>query len=112
MCMLSFLMSRNVFRPINAREKIQKIKGIGPKTYQQSIGFLRIRNSDSVDNKLLLNDLNRLDSTAIHPESYSVARGMLKDLGLKAEHVGTSVIKKVCSVLKQRIVNYPNISFL
>ena len=44
------------------REEIKKVKGIGPKAYTQSAGFLRIRNGE-----------NPLDNTAVHPESYEIA---------------------------------------
>ena len=38
-----------------------KVPGIGPKTFEQAAGFLRIRDGD-----------NPLDMTAVHPESYPV----------------------------------------
>lgn len=44
------------------RDEIKKVKGIGPKAYTQSAGFLRIRNGE-----------NPLDNTAVHPESYEIA---------------------------------------
>lgn len=44
------------------RDEIRKVKGIGPKAYTQSAGFLRIRNGE-----------NPLDNTAVHPESYEIA---------------------------------------
>ena len=47
--------------PFKTREDI-KIKGIGAKTLEQAIGFLRIPNGTE-----------KLDMTAIHPESYAVA---------------------------------------
>ena len=52
------------------REEIKKVKGIGPKAYTQSAGFLRIRNGE-----------NPLDNTAVHPESYEIAEKLYgKDL--------------------------------
>ena len=44
-----------------SREQLLQVSGIGPKTFEQAAGFLRIRNGD-----------NPLDSTAVHPESYAV----------------------------------------
>jgi uncharacterized protein len=41
------------------------VPGIGPKSFEQAAGFLRIRNAD-----------NPLDSTAVHPESYPVVEQM------------------------------------
>jgi Transcriptional accessory protein len=53
------------------REAIREVPGLGPKAYEQSAGFLRIR-----DGK------NPLDASAIHPESYPVAEAVLKLAGL------------------------------
>lgn len=54
-----------------SREQFLKVSGLGPKAYEQSAGFLRIR-----DGK------NPLDSSAIHPESYIVAEAVLTRAGL------------------------------
>jgi uncharacterized protein len=45
----------------HSRTQVLKVPGIGPKTFEQAAGFLRIRNGD-----------NPLDMTAVHPESYPV----------------------------------------
>ncbi|MGB5049579.1 MAG: Tex family protein [Caldilineaceae bacterium] len=47
--------------PFRSRAQILKVKGVGPKAYEQAAGFLRIPDGD-----------NPLDNTAIHPESYAV----------------------------------------
>jgi len=49
------------------REEIRKVAGMGPKAFEQSVGFLRIRNGKEP-----------LDSSAIHPESYAVAREVMQ----------------------------------
>ncbi len=56
-----------------SREEFHKISGLGPKAFEQSAGFLRIR-----DGK------NPLDSSSIHPESYAIAEAVLQRAGLKA----------------------------
>ncbi len=61
-----------------SREEIKKIKGITPKTYEQSIGFLRI--DDAV---------NPLDRTSIHPESYDKTYKIIKYLSLDVKEIGT-----------------------
>ncbi len=53
------------------REKLQDVPGMGEKTYQQAAGFLRIREGD-----------NPLDTTAIHPESYSAAEQIIQQAGI------------------------------
>lgn len=55
-----------------------KIKGIGPKTLEQAIGFLRIPNGDE-----------KLDMTSIHPESYEIAEKILEKLGFTKEAIGS-----------------------
>ena len=49
---------------------MKKVKGIGPKTFEQAAGFLRISEGTEP-----------LDNTAVHPESYSLARQILKLMG-------------------------------
>lgn len=55
------------------RMALCKVPGMGPKAFEQSAGFLRI-----------LAGSNPLDSSAIHPESYSVAEAILKRANLSA----------------------------
>ena len=55
-----------------------KIKGIGPKTLEQAIGFLRIPNGDE-----------KLDMTSIHPESYEIAEKILEKLGFTKDAIGS-----------------------
>jgi uncharacterized protein len=57
--------------PFHNREDIQEVPGMGPKTYEQAAGFLRIRDGN-----------NPLDATAIHPESYPTATQVLSQLDL------------------------------
>jgi len=52
---------------IKSREELLEIDGIGPKTYEQCAGFLRIRNGKNI-----------LDNTAIHPENYSKIKEIIK----------------------------------
>lgn len=63
---------RNENGPFSSRTELKKVKGLGPKAFEQSAGFLRIR-----DGK------NPLDASAVHPESYSIVDRMSKDLGCK-----------------------------
>jgi protein Tex len=52
--------------PFKARMAINNVPGMGAKSFEQSAGFLRIRDG-----------INPLDATAIHPESYSIAQSIL-----------------------------------
>lgn len=60
--------------PFINRQAILKVPGMGPKTYEQAAGFLRIRNSN-----------NPLDVTAIHPESYDLASKIINKFELSGD---------------------------
>lgn len=53
--------------PFRTRAELTKVSGLGPKAFEQAAGFLRIRDGS-----------DPLDATAIHPESYAVARQVMK----------------------------------
>jgi protein Tex len=51
------------------RNEVKKVPLMGPKTFEQCAGFLRISNA-----------VNPLDNSAVHPETYAVVEAMAKDL--------------------------------
>ena len=53
------------------RKQLLKVKKLGPKAFKQCAGFLRIVGGDEP-----------LDQTAIHPESYEAARGLMTACGI------------------------------
>jgi len=65
------VLHRDINGPFRNREDLQKVAGLGPKAFEQSAGFLRIRNST-----------NPLDASAIHPESYKAAETVLELAGV------------------------------
>ncbi|MEO5926039.1 MAG: Tex family protein [Bryobacteraceae bacterium] len=62
---------RNDNGRFRSRVQLNAVPGIGPKTFEQAAGFLRIRGGD-----------NPLDITAVHPESYSVVEQIATNLGV------------------------------
>ena len=58
---LNIVSFRNEKGSFRSRKQVLEVPGIGPKSYEQAAGFLRIRDGD-----------NPLDMTAVHPESYPV----------------------------------------
>jgi len=64
---------RDANGPFKSRIELHKISGLGPKAFEQSAGFMRIRDG-----------ANPLDATAIHPESYAIAESILARAGLSA----------------------------
>ncbi|PTF04312.1 RNA-binding transcriptional accessory protein [Staphylococcus devriesei] len=68
---------------IKHNKEISKVKRLGAKTYEQSIGFLRI-----------VNGTEPLDNTSIHPESYQVTYQLLDKLNLTIEDLGSEKLKQ------------------
>ena len=52
------------------RKQLLDVSGLGPRTFEQAAGFLRIRDGD-----------NPLDLTGVHPETYPVVQKMLAAVG-------------------------------
>ena len=70
--------SRTEAKGFKNREQLLEVAGIGPKVYEQCAGFLRIAGGDVF-----------LDSTSIHPESYSIVEKIAESLSVApAELVG------------------------
>jgi uncharacterized protein len=67
---------RNENGAFRDRKSLLKVAKLGPKTFEQAAGFLRIR-----DGK------NPLDNTAVHPESYGVVNAIAQDLGVELQQV-------------------------
>ena len=67
-----------------SREDLKKVKGLGPKAFEQCAGFLRIRGAQ-----------NPLDASAVHPERYALVEKMAADVGLGVgDLVGNSLAAK------------------
>jgi uncharacterized protein len=62
---------RNENGRFKSRVQLNAVAGIGPKTFEQAAGFLRIRGGE-----------NPLDSTAVHPESYEAVERMAARAGV------------------------------
>ena len=60
--------------PFKSRKELQKVPGLGPKSFEQAAGFLRIRGGD-----------HPLDASSVHPERYTLIDQMAKDLGCTVE---------------------------
>src|ERR1035438_4348727 len=67
---------RNEHGRFRSRVQLTAVPGIGPKTFEQAAGFLRIHHGD-----------HPLDITAVHPESYPVVEQIAKSLGIPVEQL-------------------------
>jgi len=73
---LNIVTFRNENGTFRSRAQLRKVPGIGPKTFEQAAGFLRIRNGE-----------NLLDITAVHPESYQIVEQITQSLGVAIEEL-------------------------
>lgn len=67
-----------------SRAQLKKVKGLGPKAFEQCAGFLRLPGAK-----------NALDSTAVHPESYTAAKVLLDKCGYTGKQIGTAAISQL-----------------
>lgn len=65
-----------------SRKQLTKVPRLGPKAYEQSVGFLRI-----------VNGKNPFDNTDIHPESYAAANKLLKLYNIDNAELGSTAIQ-------------------
>uniref|UniRef100_A0A671L6Q9 S1 RNA-binding domain-containing protein 1 n=1 Tax=Sinocyclocheilus anshuiensis TaxID=1608454 RepID=A0A671L6Q9_9TELE len=105
--------------PFLNREQLKLVKGLGPKSFQQCAGFIRI-NPETVRRRQLKsgtayhnvplkqtaekkkvkgsgsasNKFNPLDQTCIHPESYSIALRFLSQIGGSLDQMGSAVLRQ------------------
>ena len=62
---------RNAHGRLMSRQQLLQVDGLGEKTFQQAAGFLRIKDGEQL-----------LDSTAVHPETYTVVELMAASLAV------------------------------
>ncbi|MCH3922080.1 Tex family protein [Limosilactobacillus sp.] len=71
------------------RTQLKKVPRLGPKAYQQAVGFLRITGGE-----------NPLDNTDVHPESYQIATKMMEDTGISVDQLGSAAANEQLAKLK------------
>ena len=62
--------------PFGGRERLLDVAGLGPKTYEQAAGFIRVRDGE-----------HPLDASAVHPERYGLVERMASDLRVKVDEL-------------------------
>jgi uncharacterized protein len=87
---------RNANGPYRSRKELLKVKGLGPKAFEQAAGFLRIANAN-----------DPLDATAIHPESYPAARQLLKRFDPTGKQPFPEVAVRIQAALSSGEVTLP-----
>ena len=74
----------------SSRTQFKKVPKLGPRTFEQCAGFLRIPESKEV-----------LDRTAVHPESYKAAKQLLTLCGYSAEDVTSQKLSGLVGRVKE-----------
>lgn len=80
----SIIKTREKNGPFKSREELTKVSSLGPKAFEQAAGFLRISGGVEV-----------LDITSIHPESYEIAKKVMKMFEISPEMLGKPEIKDI-----------------
>jgi protein Tex len=83
---LNIIEHKEKIKNFRTKAELLKVKGIGAKAYEQSVGFLRIKDGKSI-----------LDNTAIHPENYDVVEKLQKKY--KIEEIKDSDIETISKEL-------------
>ena len=80
----SIVAKREAMGGFTSRQQLLEVDGVGPKTFEQCAGFLRIQGGE-----------NPLDATGIHPEAYPVAEQMAQACGVNvADLIGNKEVLK------------------
>ena len=74
-----------------SRAQLKKVKGLGPKAFEQCAGFLRLPEAK-----------NRLDATAVHPESYAAAKALLEACGYTTAQIGTDALSALPEAARRK----------
>jgi len=65
---------RDASGAFRSRAEVTKVSGLGPKTFEQAAGFLRVRGGK-----------HPLDASAVHPERYALVERIAADVGVKVD---------------------------
>ncbi len=74
-----------------SRKDVLSVPGVGPKVFEQSAGFLRVRGGE-----------HPLDDSAVHPERYGLVEAMAKDLGVET----AKLVANDAAIAKLRLERY------
>ena len=74
---------------IKSREELLSVPKLGPKAYEQCAGFLRVVGGENI-----------LDNTAVHPESYTATRKMLKIFDMTEKDVENGNISRLPDLIQ------------
>lgn len=76
-----------------SRAQLKKVPRLGPKAYEQAVGFLRI-----------VHGKNILDNTGIHPESYAIAKKVMEKANLTSSMLGSKEAREAIGKLSKSML--------
>ncbi len=82
---------RDKLGKFRSRKDIMGVPKLGAKTFEQAAGFLRIPEGDEA-----------LDMTAVHPESYKVAKTIMKKYNITGQMFGKDIVKDAVESIDRR----------
>lgn len=97
---LSIVSYRDKNGAIQSREELKKIPYLGPKSFENCAGFLRIPESKEP-----------LDNTAVHPESYKIAKEVYKMVGTEDDSKRKEILKSYDDVKIKNLAEKLNVGF-
>jgi uncharacterized protein len=74
-----------------SREQILKVPKLGAKSFEQAAGFLRIPDGDEA-----------LDMTSVHPESYTIAKKIMKMFNITGQMFGKEIVKDAVKAIDRK----------
>jgi uncharacterized protein len=83
---------RNASGAFRSRKALLDVSGLGPRTFEQAAGFLRLRDGE-----------HPLDASAVHPERYALVERMAADLGVPlASVIGNAALLRRIDLSRYR----------
>ncbi|MDX9692513.1 MAG: helix-hairpin-helix domain-containing protein, partial [Acholeplasmataceae bacterium] len=73
------------------RADILNVPKLGAKSFEQAVGFLRIPDGDEA-----------LDMTAVHPESYNIAKSIMKKYEITGDMFGKDTVKEIIAKIDRK----------
>ncbi len=90
----NLVLYRDEVGKLKSRKELLKVPSMGPKSYEQAVGFLRI-----------IDGTELLDKTSIHPESYQKTLLVLDTLGFEKEDIGNqALVSKINSINRNELL--------
>lgn len=92
----NIVLHRNSIKKFTSKKQLLEVKGIGLKAYEQAVGFLRIKDGESI-----------LDNTGIHPEDYTLTKKLIERYDI--ETINLNKIEQIANELNTSSIKLEDI---